>query len=41
LRLIEDDALSAAARAASGSFGQRFSWTACVERTISLYREIA
>jgi hypothetical protein len=29
-RLIEDDELAAAARAAAASFAARFSWTACV-----------
>ena len=39
-RLIEDDELAAAARAAAASFAERFSWTACIEQTISLYQEL-
>jgi alpha-1,3-rhamnosyl/mannosyltransferase len=40
LRLLEDDALTAAASAAAPGFAARFTRERCVGRTIELYQEI-
>ena len=39
-RLLEDESLQADARQAAPDFGTGFSWRRCVERTVSLYREV-
>ena len=40
-RLLEDDSLQNRARRAASSFGETFSWTRCVERTVALYQEVS
>ena len=40
-QVLEDDALQVSARANAASFGDRFSWQRCVDRTVALYQEVA